>query len=71
MSQTAIGHVGALDRVARFVIGALLIAMAVFCPWAASFGPAMTWGAGAVGLILVVTAAYRFCPLYRVLGLCT
>ncbi len=71
MSASRAGSVGTIDRVVRFSLGVALILMALFCPWAASFGPVMTWGAGAVGAVLVLTAAARFCPLYRMLGVCS
>jgi len=50
------------DRMARFVLGALLVALAV----AGSIG---VWGY--VGLVLVGTAFINFCPIYRIVGIKT
>ena len=65
------GHVGQIDRIARFAIGFVLVTFALFCPFAHSLGPVVTWGSGIVGTVLIATAAVRFCPLYRVLGICS
>ncbi len=48
-----------LDRAARLVVGAILLAL-VFV------GPQTPWGW--LGLIPLVTAAVGWCPLYRVVG---
>ena len=64
-------NVGKIDRTLRLVIGLVLIA-----------GPLLgipdIWGAGnfkyiamIVGVILAGTAMFRFCPLYRILGIST
>jgi hypothetical protein len=66
-------NVGSADRVVRALVGLVLI-VAPFMPFAASFFAA--WGAWkflvvVVGLVLLGTAAMRFCPLYAMLGLNT
>ncbi len=55
-------NVGSFDRIARFVLGALLIALA-------AMGSIGAWGY--LGLILVGTAFISFCPLYRIIGMKT
>jgi len=55
-------NVGNLDRILRIVIGLGLLAL-VFV------GPKTLWGL--VGLVPLLTALAGFCPLYRVLGICT
>lgn len=50
------------DRIARLIIGALLIVLAVT-------GTIGVWGY--LGVILVGTAFVNFCPIYRVLGIKT
>ncbi len=50
------------DRIARLVIGALLILLAIT-------GTVGVWGY--LGVILVGTAFVNFCPLYRILGIST
>lgn len=55
-------NVGSIDRVARLVVGAALIAL-VFV------GPQTPWGW--IGVIPVVTALAGFCPAYRLFGIRT
>jgi len=54
-----------LDRGVRAVVGAALVVTAI-----AGLGIATPLGivAGAVGAVLLVTAATGFCPLYRLFG---
>lgn len=64
-------NVGSLDRIIRFSIGLALIVL----PFVTTFGIWNTalgqYGALLVGIILVATAVFRFCPLYRIIGLRT
>jgi hypothetical protein len=55
-------NVGGLDRIARIVVGVVLIALAVtnVIGW---------WGW--LGLIPLITGLVGFCPLYPMLGLST
>lgn len=55
-------NVGSVDQVVRIVLGLVLIAL-VFV------GPKTQWGW--LGLILVATGIFRFCPLYGPLKLNT
>lgn len=55
-------NVGSIDRIARVVIGLLLITLA-------AMGSIGAWGW--IGIVPLATAAFGFCPLYRVLGLNT
>lgn len=50
------------DRVARLVLGALLIVLAIT-------GTIGAWGY--IGAIFVATAFVSFCPIYRILGMST
>jgi phosphatidylglycerophosphate synthase len=52
-------NVGSIDRVARIVVGLILLAL-VFV------GPQTPWGW--VGLIPLATGLISWCPLYAVLG---
>jgi len=62
-----IKNVGTFDRVARFVLGLILVAYALNL-----IAPETGYNAwGWLGLILIATAAIRFCPIYRILGLRT
>jgi len=62
---------GTADRALRLAAGVALIVLALFS--GAGLFDAVIWKYGivAVGLVLIGTAALRFCPLYRVLGIRT
>jgi hypothetical protein len=66
-------NVGSLDRGIRLVIGAVLLAAPFLPPFASFFA---AWGAWkfalvAVGIVMLATAALRFCPLYTLIGIRT
>ncbi len=66
-------NVGSLDRTVRFLFGIALLAAPFLPPFAGFFA---AWGLWklvvvAVGFILLGTAAFRFCPLYTLLGIRT
>jgi hypothetical protein len=64
-------NVGAFDRALRLIVGLVLISL----PFVTSYGfwdsALMKYGAVAVGVVLLVTAAMRSCPLYSLLGIRT
>ena len=55
-------NVGSIDKIIRLIVGVVLVAM-VFV------GPQTPWGW--VGLVLIATAIFSFCPAYKLLGLST
>ncbi len=55
-------NLGNIDRLLRFVVGALLIALTLM-------GSIGVWGW--IGVVPLVTSLIGFCPLYRVLGINT
>lgn len=55
-------NVGTIDRIIRIIVGSVLIGL-VFV------GPRTPWGW--LGVIPLVTALVRWCPLYQLLGLRT
>ena len=55
-------NLGQFDRIARLVLGALLVILALT-------GTIGIWGY--LGLVLVGTGFVNFCPIYKVLGLKT
>lgn len=55
-------NLGQIDRVLRFVFGALLTILAIM-------GVIGVWGY--LGVILLATALINFCPIYRLLGIST
>lgn len=68
-----VANVGGFDRVLRFIAGVVLILV----PFVAPSVPALAglghwaWLIGAVGVVMLLTAAFRFCPAYPLLGINT
>lgn len=62
----SLANVGTIDRVLRLVLGAALIIYSL----SAQGGVNTTVGLAMIGVgaVLAVTAAIRFCPLYRLIG---
>ncbi len=56
-------NVGGLDRGLRLLLG--------WCGWRrwSSSAPRTPWGW--IGLVPLITGLVRFCPLYRLLGICS
>ncbi|GGX66010.1 hypothetical protein GCM10007385_39010 [Tateyamaria omphalii] len=64
-------NLGPADRVLRALVGLLLfMAPLANMPsiWASS---AAAYAAMGVGLVLIATSFFRFCPVYRVFGIST
>ena len=66
-------NVGSLDRTLRFIVGAVLLAAPFLPPLAGLFA---AWGAwkfavAAVGVVMLGTAVFRFCPAYTLFGIRT
>lgn len=55
-------NIGTIDRILRLIIGLALMVLA-------ASGVIGWWGW--LGLVLVATALFRFCPLYALLGVRT
>ena len=64
-------NLGTFDRILRLILGAVLIAAPLLDTPAIWSSAALVFASIGVGLLLVVTALFRFCPLYRILGLST
>ncbi|WP_454915042.1 YgaP family membrane protein [Xanthobacter sediminis] len=66
-------NVGGVDRILRFVVGIILLLV----PFAGGSVPALAglggwaWLIGAVGLVMLLTAVFRFCPAYVPFGIKT
>ncbi|WP_457636905.1 YgaP family membrane protein [Oceanithermus sp.] len=60
-------NVGKTDQLVRYILGIVLV-VAYFLHWVTG-----TWGwvSLILGIIFVVTAAIRFCPLYVIFGINT
>ncbi|MFT6088547.1 MAG: hypothetical protein ACJARC_000216 [Sulfitobacter sp.] len=64
-------NLGTIDRVIRIVLGLALIVVPLLnipVVWTSSI---LSYGSIAVGLVLVATGFFRFCPVYRILGVST
>lgn len=64
-------NIGKLDLVIRAVLGIVLFfapLMNVPAIWSNSM---LAYASMGIGLVLIFTAAFRFCPLYRILGIST
>jgi uncharacterized membrane protein YphA (DoxX/SURF4 family) len=66
-----VANVGNIDRILRLVLGAVLIALPFLTDFPLWQTPLARFGVPAVGAVLVLTAAFRFCPLYRLIGVKT
>jgi hypothetical protein len=64
-------NVGSLDRAIRFALGAVLVGAPLLLP--AMFAPLGAWRFALVawGVVMLGTAAFRFCPAYTLLGIRT
>lgn len=60
--QAIKANLGKIDKIARIVVGALLILLAVF-------GAIGWWGL--IGIIPLATGIINFCPVYTLIGLDT
>lgn len=66
-----IANVGTADRIVRLVLGALLVVLPYLFQTSVFENPVMRWGIPLIGIILIVTAIVRVCPLYRLFGIST
>ena len=66
-------NVGSTDRTLRFIVGAVLLASPFLPPFAAMFAAWGVWkfAVAAIGVVMLGTAIFRFCPAYAVLGVRT
>jgi sulfite exporter TauE/SafE len=65
--QAMAANVGTFDRIARVIVGIVLIAFAL-----GYIAPGTTWSwVGWIGVVPLLTAALGTCPLYSVVGCST
>lgn len=64
-------NLGSPDRLLRAVLGLVLIFLPLLNIPAIWSSATLAYGSMAVGLVLVLTALFRFCPLYRIVGIST
>ncbi len=61
-------NLGSLDRLLRLVIGIVLIVAPFLASGAFAGNALVIYGAIVIGAVLVATAIFRFCPIYRLFG---
>lgn len=65
-------NVGGADRVLRFIVGIILVLVpfvgVAIVPALAQIG-GWVWVIGVVGLGMLLSALFRFCPAYTLLGI--
>ena len=66
-------NVGSVDRVLRFVLGAVLLAAPFLPPLAGYFAEIGAWkyAVAGAGIAILGTAIFRFCPAYTLFGIRT
>lgn len=64
-------NVGSTDKIIRLIVGVLLIVLPFVSGLSVFASTAATLVAIVIGAVLVGTALFNFCPLYRVLGIHT
>lgn len=64
-------NMGAADRVIRFVVGTGLILAPIADVFDMSVSSPAVVASVLIGVVLVITAFFRICPLYRALGAST
>ena len=66
-----ITNAGMIDRLVRLAIGLLLLFSPLLNTPAIWSSEPVAYGSMAVGLVLIATGMFGFCPLYRLLGVQT
>lgn len=64
-------NVGTIDRVLRAVLGVVLLYLAFASGLPLFDGALFKYGAAVIGVVMLVVAAVRVCPLYSILGIKT
>ena len=64
-------NVGTIDRVLRAVLGLVLLGLAFFSGLPLFESALFKYGAALIGIVMLVTAMMRVCPLYTILGIRT
>lgn len=64
-------NVGTVDRIFRATLGLALIFFAFLSGLPLFEGALLKYGAAVVGLVMLIVAATRICPVYSLLGVKT
>ena len=69
--MTKKANVGSIDRILRMIIGVLLIAAPFVFQAQLQGQTIISYAIPVVGIVLIATALFRFCPIYRLFGAST
>lgn len=61
-------NVGTIDRIFRAALGVGLLYLAFFSGLPAFDGAFLKYGAAIVGVVMLIVAATRICPIYSIFG---
>lgn len=61
-------NVGTIDRILRAVLGIVLLYLAFLSGLPAFEGALVKYGAAAIGVVMLVVASTRVCPIYSIFG---
>lgn len=64
-------NVGTIDRVLRAVLGLVLLYLAFASGLPLFDGALFKYGAAVIGVVMLVVAAVRVCPIYSIIGIKT
>jgi hypothetical protein len=64
-------NVGTIDRILRAALGAVLLFLAFFSGLPTFDAGILKYGAAIVGVVMLVVAAVRMCPIYSIFGVKT
>jgi hypothetical protein len=64
-------NVGTVDRILRAALGVALLYLAFFSGLPAFELTAVKYGAALVGIVMMIVAAIRICPIYSIFGIKT
>ncbi len=64
-------NVGTIDRILRAILGVGLLYLAFFSGLPAFESNLVKYGAAIVGIVMLVVAAVRMCPIYSIFGIKT
>ncbi|MDF1776160.1 MAG: DUF2892 domain-containing protein [Rhizobiaceae bacterium] len=69
--MTKKANVGSIDRILRMIIGVLLIAAPFVFQAQLQDQTIISYAIPVVGIVLIATALFQFCPIYRLFGAST
>ncbi len=64
-------NVGTIDRIFRAALGLVLLWFAFFSGLPLAENPVLRYGAAVFGVVMLIVAVVRVCPIYSIFGLKT